>query len=159
MSVDTVPSASDAAPASLATPFGAVRPVDSRRLQLARPLAGLPGVATFQIDTTPRLPEPFRLLIGLDGSQPTFVVLPLGDLEAWLKPDEIDAAAAALDSRREDLAVLLIVCLQRGSGGIEAYANRRAPVFVDTRRRVAMQIVLADASYPIRQRLDISNAP
>lgn len=158
MPVDTVPFPPDTAPAPLATPFGEVQPVEARRLRLARPMAGLPGVGLFQLDTTNRIPEPFRLLIGLDGSKPTFVVLPLGELERWLKTEEIDAAAAALEGRREDLAALLIVCLQRGERGLEAYANRRAPVFVDARRRVALQIVLADPAYPIRQRLDVADA-
>ena len=158
MAVDMVPLQTDTGPEPLATPFGAVQPVEARRLRLARPMAGLPGVGLFQIDRTSRIPEPFRLLIGLDGSRPTFVVLPLGDLDRWLKAEEIEAAAAALETRPEDLAALLIVCLQRGGGGLEAYANRRAPVFVDTRRRVAMQLVLADPAYPIRERLDVADA-
>lgn len=145
-------------PEPLATPFGEVQPVEAKQLRLARPMAGLPGVSLFQIDTTTRIPEPFRLLIGLDGSRPTFVVLPLGELDRWLKADEIAAAAAALEGRVEDLAALLVVCLQRGDRGLEAYANRRAPLFVDTRRRVAMQLVLADPAYPIRQRLDVADA-
>jgi hypothetical protein len=158
VAADTVQLRPDTGAVPLATPFGEVQLVEARRLRLARPMAGLPGVALFQIDTTARVPEPFRLLIGLDGSRPIFVVLPMGDLDRWLKADEIEAAAAALEARREDLAALLIVSLHRGDDGLEAYANRRAPLFVDTSRRVALQLVLADPAYPIRQRLDVANA-
>ena len=51
-------------------------------------------------------------------------------------------------------ALLAIVTLASGHSGIEKFLNLRAPLFIDARRKLGAQVVLADANYPLRYRLE-----
>jgi flagellar assembly factor FliW len=79
-----------------------------------------------------------------------FVVLPVpAELRLLAQPD-LEAVCDDLDIDVDDLLLLLMVTLQPEPDGLAAFANLRAPLFVDTERRLGWQVVLPATGYPIR---------
>ncbi|MFO1068700.1 MAG: flagellar assembly protein FliW [Geminicoccaceae bacterium] len=99
-------------------------------------LPGFPDVRHFVLEPSGET-RPLRLR-GLDGSQPSFHVLPLGTASSLPDP-RLDAAASGLGIAAADLAVLVVATRQEGT---VLRANLRAPLLVDTRRRLGWQVVL-----------------
>jgi len=60
-------------------------------------------------------------------------------------------ACANLDIPIDDLGVLLIVTIRRDAeGNPQVSANLRAPLLIDTKRRLGAQYVFPSDSYPVR---------
>jgi hypothetical protein len=101
--------------------------------------AGLPGFPDVRQFVLERAGEARILLLrGLDDPQPCFIVLPLGATSAPLH-DWLAGAAASLGIAGDDLAVLAVATRRDGT---VLRANARAPLLVDTRRRLGWQVVL-----------------
>ena len=104
--------------------------------------AGLPGFPDVRQFVLERAGEGQALLLrGLDEPQPCFIVLPFGAMPA-LPDDRLAGAAASLGIAGDDLAVLAVATRREGA---VLRANARAPLLVDTRRRLGWQIVLPAA--------------
>ena len=75
-----------------------------------------------------------------------------------LHPSDVEAACARLGVRPEHAAILLVVTCRQETGADgttrpSLYVNLRAPVVLDTCRRVGAQPVLTDTAYPVRHLL------
>jgi hypothetical protein len=81
-----------------------------------------------------------------------FLVMPHVEGKLPLARSDIATACAALGMAHEDVAVLLVVSarLAPDSAHGQLYVNLRAPIFIDTMHRSAVQHVLPCPSYPIR---------
>ena len=55
--------------------------------------------------------------------------------------------------RRDDLVLLLVIAARKTPSGVELTANLRAPILLDTDRRVGVQHVLSSEKYALRHRL------
>jgi flagellar assembly factor FliW len=114
--------------------------------------AGLPGFPAARSFALVHHDEEsaFAWLASLDRPDLAFVVAEPGklfpDVQLRLARRELDAVGAA---SREDVLVLAIANL---SGG-EACLNLAAPIVVNVHTRRAAQVVLPDASLPLRARL------
>ena len=53
----------------------------------------------------------------------------------------------------EDGAILCILTIRQEAGNTVVTANLRAPIFIDTSRKMAWQVVLGNQSYPIRHQI------
>jgi flagellar assembly factor FliW len=122
--------------------------------------AGLPGFPELRTCRLGRLAGAgaFALLEAEAPAGPRFVVMPVGEPGAVLGAAAVAEAAAALGTAEADLLFLLIVTLAGTPGGREAFVNLRAPLVVDTARRTARQLVLADPRLPLRQPLEARRA-
>jgi flagellar assembly factor FliW len=67
---------------------------------------------------------------------------------------DIAQVSAMLDIAPGELMILVIVTLAAGPAGIQKFLNLRAPLFIDVRRKLGAQVVLADTNYPLRYRLE-----
>jgi len=106
-------------------------------------LAPLPGPAGGQ----------FRLLQSLTDPSASFPVLPISVGESGIAKVDIDFALETTGIAREDVALMLVVTARKSEDKVDLTANLRAPIFVDTRNRVARQLVLPNDKYPIRHAL------
>ncbi len=98
----------------------------------------------------PRYPQ-FRVLQCLDNHELAFLVVALEPASGIVDPADLAAACAKLGFSEGDLAVLLIVTIRRTPDqGPHVSANLRAPLLIDTARRIGVQYVLPSESYPVR---------
>jgi flagellar assembly factor FliW len=135
-------------PPLLATRFGRIRIDPDRLLTFPAGMPGFPGCRRFQLE---RIAGGGPLLLqSIDDGQLGFFVVPLAGRMPLIRRADLAAACrlASLDPSRTEC--LAIVTVRRGSGGLELLANLRAPVLIDAHRRVGAQVVLADATYPLR---------
>lgn len=138
----------------LATRFGAVPIAPDRQVRFRGGLPGFPDVERFQLDPIPGLQSDLMLLQAVDAPDISFITLPLPDDIPVLRQDDLANVSRMLDIAPGELMILAIVTLAAHHDRIEKYLNLRAPLFIDARRKIGAQVVLADASYPLRYRLD-----
>jgi flagellar assembly factor FliW len=93
-----------------------------------------------------------RLRSEADGG-PTFVVRLRDADDGLIDSDDPMNACMELGFDPREAATLLVVTVARSSDGWSLSVNRRAPIFVDTRRQLAYQIVLPQAHYAVRHAL------
>lgn len=120
--------------------------------------AGLPGFPELRACRLSRLAGAFALLEAEEPAGPRFVVMPVGEPRAVLGTAAVEEAGTTLGAAEADLLFLLIVTLAGGPAGREAFVNLRAPLVVDSGRRIARQLVLADPRLPLRQPLEAHRA-
>jgi flagellar assembly factor FliW len=97
-------------------------------------------------------------LHSLDDPELRFVVVPPGLFFPDYAPEINEATAEDLQAEsEEDLVALVVVTL--GEGLADATANLLAPVLLNPNKRLAAQVVLDDASLPLRAPLIPDHAP
>ena len=122
---------------------------------LPRGLPGFPDARGFRLEELPRCGGRFLLMRLIADEPASLIVMPAEPEALPLAATDIAEVRGALEIAPEDLCLLLVVTLAREEGeqGVRAFVNLRAPVFLDTRRRIAVQVVLADSRYPLRHPL------
>ena len=136
------------------TRFGRIEFDTDATLTMPKGMLGFAGSTEFGLAPLPGAPEaPFRLLQSLSDPDASFPVLPIGMDEVGIDKEDLDAALGASGIPREHAGILLVVTARKSDAQVELTVNLRAPIFVDTRRRVARQLVLANDKYPIRHAL------
>ena len=143
---------------TLATRFGPVPLDPDRQIRFRGGLPGFPEVEHFQLDPIPDLASDFMLLQAVGVPDIGFIVVILPDDVPVIRRQDIEDVRTMLDIAAGELMVLAVVTLVRGSGGIDKVVNLRAPLFVDARRKVGAQVVLANPAYPLRHPLVSSEA-
>lgn len=119
-------------------------------INLPRGLPGFASMRSFRLEPPVTSGAPFIHLRSTDQPMLSFVVLPVPVELQLLAAADCDAVCGELGIESEDLLLLLMVTLEPGPIGLVAFANLRAPLFVDTERRLGWQIVLPAKHYPIR---------
>lgn len=126
----------------------------SRRIVTPCGLPGFPGARSFRLDPVPGLESSFMVLRATDTESLGFVVLAAGDGASVYGPTDLAEIRAALGAGAGDLQLLLLVTMASEPSGFRAFVNLRAPLAIDTGRRIAAQIVLSNPSYPLRHPLE-----
>lgn len=159
--LDEAPAPTAAGPRVLATRFGPV-PVDEDRVIAFE--GGLLGFACWRrylLAEPPagRAAGPFKLLQSVDDAGLTFLVLPLDPAQGPISEADLRAACAAIALPFEALAVLGLVTARPDlAGGRTTFTvNLRAPLLIDTARRVGRQHVFADPRYDLRHPLPLGD--
>jgi flagellar assembly factor FliW len=143
---------------ALMTRFGPL-PVDAdRQIRFRGGLPGFPQIERFQLEPLPGIETELMLLQAVDAEEIGFITLPLPADQSVLRPTDVAAAGRMLDIEPGELLVLAIVTLAETDKGIEKFLNLRAPLFIDARRKIGAQVVLADPSYPMRHRMAAGHA-
>jgi flagellar assembly factor FliW len=95
----------------------------------------------------------FMLLQALDPDDLSFIVLPYEPVAGLIADEDIGNALQHLGIATADCAIMLIATFRRMGGSFETSVNMRAPIFVDTRNRLAWQYILPNDRYEVRHTL------
>lgn len=131
--------------------FGELRFGPNNLVRLPKGLLGFTAYHNFGLANFPKREfSHFKILQCLEDPALSFLVSPL-DLDAGLiARKDMEEIYEQLAIQKEDGAVLLILTVRQEDGKSVISANLRAPIFVDTRRHVGRQCVLANPDYAIR---------
>ena len=113
-------------------------------------LPGFPSARRFRLTPLSTGGPAFARLESLEDPKLAFVVAPLGLEQRLIDRESLEPVRAALAIPEERLRLLLVLRLERENGTLRAYANVRAPIFVDLATGRAAQCVLPDPRYPLR---------
>jgi flagellar assembly factor FliW len=117
-------------------------------------LLGFGDCRDFALADLPNGKQPqFKALQCLTDANLAFLVAPLPSDSSAIDHADVEEACQSLSIAQEDLAIVLIVTVRRDDDGAHVSVNLRAPVLIDTRRRVARQYVLPNNKYEIRHKL------
>lgn len=134
--------------------FGTLVVAPAAMLTVPQGLLGFGDYREFGLAELPNGKYPqFRVLQCLTDQNLAFLVAPVAQDANAIDHADIVEACAVLGMAIEDLAVMLIVTVRRDDDGAHVSVNLRAPLFVDTRNRIARQYVLPNGKYPVRQPL------
>jgi flagellar assembly factor FliW len=95
----------------------------------------------------------FKLLQCLDEKDLSFLLLPLNLESGQIDAQDIDEVCANLSIAKADAAFLLIVSIRPAESGISVSVNLRAPLVIDTNKRIARQYVIPNVKYDVRHQL------
>jgi flagellar assembly factor FliW len=117
-------------------------------------LLGFGDCRDFALADLPNGKQPqFKALQCLTDANLAFLVAPLPSDSSAIDRTDVEEACQSLSIAQEDLVIVLIVTVRRDDDGAHVSVNLRAPVLIDTRRRVARQYVLPNNKYEIRHKL------
>jgi len=153
----TSPAPPGAPQTTLATRFGAVAVEPKRLISFEGGLLGFTRHRDFVLTEIPGRDVAFKLLQALDDPELGFVVLPLDPDRGPIARPDLEAAARALALPFSALAVLAVITLRSEPDGVRCTANLRAPLLLDTERRLGWQYVLASDAYAIRHQIQPGN--
>jgi flagellar assembly factor FliW len=140
-----MPAVTEAPP--LLTRFGALVLDPDRIILFPRGLLGFADYHHYMLADIPGNEAVFKLLQSVDDVGLSFVVLPLNRSEGPIAGPDLVATGAALAIEEASLAVLAIVTLRADAARVDFTVNLRAPLLVDTARRLGYQHVLANDAY------------
>lgn len=151
-----MPAAAEAPP--LVTRFGAIALDPEHIIVFPHGLLGFAGQHRYVLTDIPGADALFRLLQSLDDPDLSFVVLPLDASDGPIAIADLVSARKALAIEEAALAVLAIVTLRAEHERVDFTVNLRAPLLVDTGRRLGYQHVLPNDAYPLRHPLPRADA-
>ncbi len=117
-------------------------------------LPGFPGARDFLLELLPGCAGRFLLLRSIEEDGPNLVLMPAPQDSSIIAEEDVRAACRELGIAPTDLQLLFVVTLNHDETRLDAYVNLRAPIFLDTSRGQACQLVLRDPRYPIRHPLE-----
>lgn len=123
-------------------------PGETPGIELVDPMPGFPGARRFALVELAPGGALFALR-SLDDPALRFLVVPPLPLFPGYAPEVDDEVADRLGLATADDALVLLV-VTPGERAADATANLLAPVVVNRHTRAAAQVVLADASLPVR---------
>lgn len=132
--------------------YGMLTFTADQAVMMERTILGFPHLTEFGIA---RLPSEsgasLVLLQSLEDANIAFPCVALDVTNPMIDQTDIETTCTQFGIKVEDCAVLCILTIRKGDDGHNQLTlNLRAPVFVDTARRLAWQHVLHNPRYPIR---------
>lgn len=145
-----IPAMTDTETIALDTRFGRLSFDRALSIRFLRGLLGFPQLHDYGLARVPGdRPSRFVLLQSLEDPSSTFPCLPIDPASGPIAADDIAEACGLLGFNPANAAVLVVVA-RRSETGPGLTANLRAPVIIDTQRRLGWQFVLSNTSYEIR---------
>jgi flagellar assembly factor FliW len=93
------------------------------------------------------------LLQALEPDDLSFIVLPYDASAGLIDAKDVEDALQHLGIAAPDCAIMLIATFRRMGGSFETSVNMRAPIFIDTAKRLAWQYILPNDRYEVRHNL------
>lgn len=146
-----MPAVAEAPP--IATRFGPLAQDPERIIVFRHGLLGFADQHRYALTDIPGADAVFKLLQSIDDPELSFVVLPLDASDGPIASADLVAARRALAIEEAALAVLTVVTLRAEHERVDFTVNLRAPLLIDTVRRLGSQYVLPDDTYPLRHPL------
>lgn len=136
------------------TRFGEIAFDSDAAIRLPKGMPGFPSVREFGLAPIPDRDVPqFMVFQCLTDPDVCFLVAPYNTDDGTIAQEDLNAAYEALGIAREAAAVLLIVTIRRMGQAATVSVNLRAPLILDTARRMGWQHVLANPDYAIQHML------
>lgn len=136
------------------TRFGKVTIYRSNPIVLPNGMLGQPDKNQFCLTHFPsEKMARFKLLQSLDDTALSFITLPVELNNPIVDRADMEQAARDLSIPLNQVAALFVVSVHREAGAVKLSVNARAPIMLDSVRRVAVQHVFHNAKYQIRQPL------
>lgn len=134
------------------TRFGRVTVSRAHPIVFSKGLLGFPDRPRFCLTEFPseKLRKQFKLLQSLDEDALSFITLPLDIQNSIIAEEDIRAACKDAELAAESLATLLIVSVHRTPQQVRLSVNARAPLFIDTASRAALQYVFRHEHYKVQ---------
>ncbi len=139
------------------TRFGTYEFTPEQTVVMPHGLIGFVDQQVFGLANLPApVPEDFKLLQSLGEPPISFVVLPMSSDEAPIEAADLDEACAVTGFVRDEIQVMFLCTIRPkdNGGGIDMWANIRAPILLDLEAQRARQYVLPNGRYSMRQPLD-----
>lgn len=124
-------------------------------VQMNKPILGFPHLTKFGLAKLPsQMGNNLVLLQSLEDANVSFPCFALDMTNPLIEEADLKSALSGLGVKVEDCAILCILTVRQDEKGQNAVTlNLRAPVLVDSARKMAWQSVLNNARYPIRHPL------
>ena len=138
------------------TRFGKVTLYRKNPITFPNGVLGMPDKFQFCLTSFPseKLSR-FKLLQSIEDKELSFIMLPLEINNTMIDREDIDQACKDLDMAPDNVALLLVVSVQREGNVVHMSVNTRAPVFMNVQRRLAAQYVFHNSKYQIRQAITL----
>lgn len=136
------------------TRFGRVSINLANAIHFPKGLVGMPDKTDFCLTSFPneKLAR-FKLMQSASDDDLAFITLPIDAENEFVDQEDVSMACQMLGIPAQDVAMLLIVSVHRGVGGVRLSVNCVAPVFIDSARKTATQFVFAHTKYRVRTML------
>lgn len=150
-------SSSEAEPESylVESRYGELTFANEQVMIMQRAILGFPHLTKFGLAKLPaQNSESLVLLQSLEDANTSFPCFALDLANPLIEEKDLIGTYESLGIKPEDGAILCILTVRAEPDGRNVItANLRAPVFVDSSRRMAWQVVLSNPRYPIRHQL------
>lgn len=134
--------------------FGEITVDTAKALVFPRGLLGMPDRFRFALVRFPNEKmQQFTLLQSLDETALSFITLPLEINNPIIAESDLRQACGELQIADDAAAVLLIVSVHRGADGARLSVNARAPLLIDSARRMGAQHVFTSDAYKVQHML------
>lgn len=143
-------------PEVIDTRFGKIALRKDSPIIFPRGLLGMPDKFHFFLTEFPSEKlRRFKLMQNLDDYSLSFITLPLDLHNDIIATEDLVEACVALDIKKENLAVLLIVSVHRSVSGGALSVNARAPLLIDSAARLAAQYVFPTDKYKVQHIISV----
>lgn len=152
MTTEETPSAPEPENYLIESRYGTLTFRADQMIEMQKPILGFQELKQFGMIPLPGFPDRNLVLLqSLEEAHVSFPCLALDKVNTMIGEDDIASVYKYYGIKPEDGVVLCILTVRHESkDNLEVTANLRAPVFVDTSRRQAWQVILNNQSYPIR---------
>lgn len=96
----------------------------------------------------------FKLLQGIVDTKLSFLTLPILMHNKFIEHSDLEKTCNLLGIKPEDAAILLIASTKVTDEGKRIIVNTRAPIFIDSATKTAVQYVIPENKYGIQHILD-----
>jgi len=142
------------APETIHSRFGEITVDIGKTLQFPRGLLGMADKSRFVLANFPsEKMQQFTLLQSLDDKTLSFITLPVVLDNPILARSDIREACQELQIAEPNVAILLIVSVHRRPTEVKLSVNARAPLFIDSARKLGMQHVFQNDTYKVQHML------
>jgi flagellar assembly factor FliW len=133
------------------TRFGVLEVEEDAIIKMHRGLLGFESITEYVL-IQHRPDTSFRWMQSITESELAFVVVDPGAFFDEYDFDLSDAEAQRLELQNEEDALVLVV-VTIGKNGQETTANLAAPIVINSRNLTAMQVVIQESKYEVREPL------
>ena len=121
---------------------------------MGKSVLGFPHLTRFGLAKLPSQQDGTLVLMqSLEEAGTSFPCFGLDLHNPLIEEKDLLATLESLSIKPEDCAILSILTVREEAGKTVMSINLRAPIFVDSSRRMAWQVVLSNPRYPIRHTL------
>lgn len=145
-------------PDVIVTRFGKLAFDPETILTFDQGLYGFEHQRRFFLTQVPDWPDFFKLLQSMDDPNLSLIVLPLEGGNGPIDPKDFAQACESLGYDPMSTSVIGIVTMREDSSNQVFTVNLKAPLLIDSRRRVGRQHVFASEKYPLRHPLQPGQA-
>ncbi len=151
------PEAADAGHDVISTRFGDLVADPEKVIRFERGLYGFEHQRHFFLAQVPGWPDFFQLLQAIDDPSLGLIVMPLDGDDGPIQPADFNDACATLGYDPDATAAIGIVTMREDNNSQVFTVNLKAPLLIDSAKRIGRQHVFAGEHYPLRHPLQAND--